>query len=485
MLALFDLIHTLTKEEKRLYHLHGKGGRLVAIYDAYQKAGVYTKQIDQTVYKDSFADVTRAFYSMQKRALLDDILFVLLEYSNNAHPSYQFLRSFTKGMILLQRQLGNEALDQLREASEVAHLHNYKHRERVALWFQTEALMLSEKPTFASYAAVNQQLDEVSEELHHRMQARRILQALQLLYDNHDDQALADRRRQAQQYRTTLDSFDITQMGPEHHTTIIKVLKSRLLLAEICGTMAEHHKELLGYWEKYASKLDNSILLRWQVLNLMLKSALKSGDFLNLSGAIYKTNRLLSDLSREVKEVFLPDYLETSSLYNFYEKDLTLALEQTKQLIGQKEISNELLERAVFYRLAMLIAAHLPQQAKEELESYQKRLPGLANDPKLWVIRTILALESHAEGGEILLMVERIKIQLRKLKNIRQYQDNLYLIEALIERKKVRLTEVMLFPPQWEQILRIDLLLLAKKQNNFYYNLLCSNWEKRKQVFAT
>jgi hypothetical protein len=47
------------------------------------------------------------------------------------------------------------------------------------------------------------------------------------------------------------------------------------------------------------------------------------------------------------------------------------------------------------------------------------------------------------------------------------------------------MADVFLFPPQWEQILRVDLLLLAKKQSNFYYNLLCAHWDKRKQVFGS
>lgn len=485
MLALFDLIHTLTKEEKRLYHLHGKGGRLVAIYDAYQKASVYGKHIDQNVYKDHFSDVTRAFYSMQKRALLDDLLFVLLAYSNSGHPAYQYLRSFAKGMILLQRQQGAEALEQLHESSHIARVHNLKHRERVSLWFETEALMLSDKPSFGTFAALNEQTDAVNAELAHSTVARRILQALQLLYDNHDDLSPAERKRLAQQYKSALDAFDLSHTEPQQHTTIIKVLRSRLLYADIMGTVAENHKALLAYWEQVASKLGTAVLLRWQVLNLMLRSALKCGDFLNLSGAIYKVNRQLNDLPKDIQAAFLPEYLETSSLYHFYEKDLTLALSQLQQLIALREVPNNLLERAIFYRLAMLVAAHLPQQAKDELDAYIKRLPALANDPKLWIIRIILALESHAEGGEILLMIERVKIQLRKLKNIRQYQDNLYPIEALIERKKIRMADVFLFPPQWEQILRVDLLLLAKKQSNFYYNLLCAHWDKRKQVFGS
>lgn len=483
MQVLFDLIHSLTKEEKRLYHLHGKGGRLSHIYDAYHRAGTYGKQIDQVVYKEHFQDVTRAFYSMQKRALLDDLLFVLLQFSNSGHPAYQFLRAFSRGMILLQRQMGEGAFEQLEEAAIIADQAGFRPQQRTTLVFQAEALVMCEKPSFETFNRISGQLDLIKAEMEHRNNARKVMNALTLLYHNYDEQDLITRIEQARGYMDQVADFDLADVQPSHLRTIVKILRSRLMYAEITGTIEDNHKHLLEYYQKYAVNYQEVPLFRYEVLGLLLRSALRAGDFLNLQGMLYKVNKEIEKLPADISAAFLPGYLEVAALYHFYEKDLTTALQLMQQLLAIKDLDHELLNRCIYYRLAMLVAASLPRQAISEVEQYQKRMPGILHNPILWVLKVVLALEDHAEGGEILLMIERIKIQLRKMKDIRKYQDNLYLIEALIERKKARLKDSHLFPPQWEPILRIDLLLLAKKQNNFYYNLLTQAWESRKKVY--
>ncbi|MFO0398836.1 MAG: hypothetical protein ACK50T_04350, partial [Sphingobacteriia bacterium] len=423
------------------------------------------------------------FYSMQKRALLDDILFVLLQFSNSGHPAYQYLRAYSRGMILLQRQLGEGAREQLEEATGIAAEGGYRHRQRTALVFQGEALMICEKPSFDQFRRIHEELDKIQGELRARNRARSAMQAMQLLYHNHDALPQDQRVQQAAHYLDQVAEYDLTDLKPENLRAIVKILRTRLMYAEMTGTQEENHRFLSAYYQQHAADYSEDRYFKYEVLNLLLSSALKAGDFLSLQGAIYKVTRLLETMDSEVKSRFLPGYLETAGLFYFYEKDLITAQEYFQRLLAIKDLDYEVLNRCIYYRLAILIAANLPRQAKQEAEQYKRRLPALANNPILWVLQVVIALEDHAESGEILLMIERIKIQLRKMKDIRKYQDNLYLIEGLLERKKVKMRASYLFPPHWEQILRIDLLLLAKKQSNFYYNLLTQDWEQRKRVF--
>ena len=116
MQALFDLVHSLAKEEKRLYNLHGRNSRYTQIYKGYLASNEYSKNLDRQLYSKHFSSFSKAFYSMQKNALMDDILAVLLEYSNSSKEDFLVNRLKAKYEVLNYKGFHEQAQNYIRAA---------------------------------------------------------------------------------------------------------------------------------------------------------------------------------------------------------------------------------------------------------------------------------------------------------------------------------------------------------------------------------
>lgn len=481
MQILFDLVQSLSREEKRLYQLHKREGRIQHIYEAYLKALRFTKALDQDTYQEHFSDVSRAFYSMQKRALMDNILTVLLEYSNNQHPGYQFNRLYGRAKVLLERRMGEAAVQYGEEALERAHAASAAEAAMGAVRLQQQALVLSKNPSLKLYEQLTQLEAELAERSEKQKVLERCLNLLTLLRINTDGD---DAEQIAEKATAFIQPVHDMAMAEDQYELQMGRLACLELYHDLVGKAESYHRTLSAYVAKHVTPTSGlPRLQQYELINRHLKSGLAVGDFLMLTGAIYRLNKEAESLPESIQAAFLPDYLEVSALFYFYENDIPASLAQlakAQQLMG---VDHAQQLRVLFYRFAILLAANLPTQGLEEIENCLQRVPELADNGLLYVLEVLFHLDLDPTGTEATLLIERHRNTLRKRKSGRHLLEILATIEQFVEKRKYRPKPIQVFPSDWEDILRIDLWLQAKAQGSFYYNLLTQRWHARRKVF--
>ena len=483
MLILYELIHSLAKEEKRLYQLHKREGRVQRIYEGYQRALQYSKELDQQLYQDHFSDVSRAFYSMQKRTLMDDILVVLQAYSNSQHPGYQFIRLYGRAQVLLHRGMGEAAAAYSQEAYDTAQAAGNAEHAVLALRTQQDALLLSGEPSLRRYEELLNLEREHARQLGPREQLLKLRHSLRLLKLNVDRLEEPALLQAAQGYYDQLRALPGLDQA-EDLPLQLERLACEDLYFQIIGQPEVFHRELTAYYKRFApAQAAADPLSYYRLVNHVLRSGLRSGDFLLLTGLTYKLGKELGNLRPDVARDFLPAYLETSALFSFYETDLPQALKLIDQVIRIDELDRDQLVRCVFYRMAMLVAAHLPAQAREEIGLYSTTLPELADEPLLWLLEVLIAIEAKESADDTLFRIERHRNALKRRKDNRQMLDALGQLANFIEKKRGREKALRVMPPDWENLLRVDLYIRAKQESSFYYNLLLDEWKRRRKVF--
>lgn len=484
MQTLFDLVQSLSREEKRLYQLHKREGRTQHIYEAYNKATDFEKGLDQAVYAEHFADVSRAFYSMQKRALMDDILTVLLEYSNNADPRYQYARLYGRARVLLERRIGEAAVQYSEEARERAQQAATPEAAIGAVRIQQAALVLSKQPSLKAYEELTQLEARMAEQgrLHQLLDhAQNRLTLLRLNVDGEDETAI---RTKAAQFMTDVQSVSLDGVDP---ITAAELEMGRLACAEIyhelLGTPEDYHRKLTAFVKTHVGEASPLPLHdQYKLLNRHLKSGLAVGDFLMLTGAVYRLNKEALTLPQDVQKDFLPTYFETSALFYFYENDIPAALAQLDAALSLDHLLPSQHTRITLYRLAILLAAHLPEKGLEYLKQASK---GATNGTLslMGLLEVLFLLDLDKSGEEASFAAERHRNLLRKRGSEKHLLDVLNTVLQFIDRGKLRAKPLSVFPSDWEDILRVDLWLKAKANGSFYYNLLTERWQARRQVF--
>ncbi len=487
MLILYELIHSLAKEEKRLYQLHKRDTRFQRIYEGYQRALQFSKELDQQLYADHFADVSRAFYSMQKRALMDDILAVLREYSNTQQPGYQFIRLYGRAQVLLERGMGEAAAAYGREAYDAAQGADDAERQALALQLQQAALLQSAEPSLAQYDQLLRLEQALAQQLGARDQLLKLRHSLRLLKLNVDALEPKALLVAAQGYYDQLRALPGLDYSGDPGADLdlqLDRLQGEDLYYQIIGQPEVFHRELTAFYKRLPPALaQQQPLTYYRLVNHVLESGLRSGDFLLLTGMTYKLGKEVASLRPEIARDFLPAYLENSALFSFYETDLPQALKLIDQAIRLDELGRDRLVRCIFYRLAMLVAAHLPAQAREEIALYSTTVPELADEPLLWVLEVLISIEAKESADDTLFLIERHRNALKRRKDGRTMLEALAQLSAFLERKKGRDKALRVMPADWENLLRVDLYIRAKQDSSFYYNLLLDEWKRRRKVF--
>lgn len=482
MRVLFDLIHSLSKDEKRLYNLHKRKGRFQKIYDAYVAAGKFDKAIDRRVYQKEFSDVSKPFYSMQKRSLFDDIVTVLLSYSNLQDPVFKLSRSLAKSQILLSRQNIEAAKYYLKEAMELATSGEDPVLQLLVVRLQLIVEESEKEGTFAAYEQLMNRQKALIEEISQDKSLKTIKQALYLLKENRDKLSPEERKQKAQHYMSAAQQIEADLKPADINFERLEV---DALYAEITSNLVGHHKELVALYKQVEKEeLEDKTARYFHLLNLVLRSALRVGDFLMLSGLIYKTNKLLEYTPEDIRVDFLPDYLETCALYHYYENELQTAIEEIERVLELPNADEAQIRRCTMYHIAFLIAANLQEKAGEELNKQEQKHKFLQGDYNSIVFRVLIAVDLHQDADEISLNIDRYKNELRKQEDTKAYIDCLQMIQNFLEKKTVRLKEVKFLDQDWENVMRVDLWLSAKMDNKFYYNLMTDAWQQRKQVFT-
>jgi hypothetical protein len=240
------------------------------------------------------------------------------------------------------------------------------------------------------------------------------------------------------------------------------------------------HAQLLQQYNVQQRQVEG-ISYHW--LNLMLRSALRNGDFLSLTSWLYKTDKLIESQPDSFPTAFLLNYYEVSAVYHFYDNELHRAIREIEFVVLNGQISAETFERCYFYYLAILIAAYLPLKADRVLGDHHARIPHFQNGYLAAAFRCMVALDNHKDQE----IVEELLADWQSYPHPNTIslaaQRSQAMIEAYLNRQTFQPTSVRLFPDNWEQILRIDLWLQAKLENKFYYNLIMEDWQSRKKVF--
>ncbi len=482
MQILYDLIQSLAKEEKRLYNLNKRSGRFLRIYEGYLKAPTFSKALDQQIYNEHFSDVSRAFYSMQKRTLMDDVLVVLLEYSNGQNPNYEFTRLYSRANVLLQRKMGEAARAYGEEALAVAQKLSRPAEAELAVRLQRKAIVLSKNNSLQAYEKLAQLELDFHDQQKPELLVESVLHSLSLLQGN-EDQASADvvRAKAEQQYQR----LQAVKLGGPLTPLVLEKLRCEQAYYSLIDNYEQYHRMLIQVYKAAAKEESSQGVYYYQLTNMVLRSCLQCGDFLQLTGLIYKLSKDVNGLTDEVKEVFMLDYYELSALHYFYENDLPTALRQMLSAINSETASRQQIIRCIVYRQSMLLAAHLPRQALEELKHYRGQYPELQEHPLIWLMEVMMYMDMNADMGETQLLIERHKLNLKRLKDNegRPVMDCLNQLGIYLEKKKVKERSLQVFPRAWEPIMRADLWLKAKQNNRFYYNLMLDDWQGRRRVY--
>jgi hypothetical protein len=482
MQALFELIHAMAKEEKRLYNLHGRNSRFTQIYKGYLTVTEYNKNLDRDIYQKHFASFSKAFYSMQKNALLDDILAVLLEYSNSSHEDFNIHRYRAKYEVLNYKGFHDQALNYIRSAIESAEKLG-KPRETLRLLEDyRDTLAKSPNADWEAYATAMQRIDALQAEVQSTLVINTLRQKLDVLIASHHNGSASDTdlKQLAQDVKSEIRQIAETQPSHENNAA---AFWAEYRFSQAFEDKYALHKRLVNL-EKQAVKENYPRDVRLQAVNLLMESALECGDFLLINGLIYKTQKELDHLTPLQRRNFLPKFLELSSIYHFYENDLPLAQKEISDLIKLEDTAPEDLTRYYFHKINILIAATLPRNAAETVAEMLERIPKLELDPNTKLVELIIAVGLN-NREEALVRLQKLRSLLRKSsdgKKLGHYRLFLDMLQKFLAKKSFPFQEIHALETEWRDLLKLNLWLKSKVEGSFYYNSILSYWQGRKKI---
>jgi hypothetical protein len=464
MLALFNLIKSLSKEEKRLYNIYGNPARYQNIYQAYQKALEFHKSLDTEIFQNYYSENSKAYYSMQKRELYEDILSVLLTRSNSQNPVYQFYNMISSMGILIERKLYQEA----KECSKYFKLDFQLFPNSYKNLFNELIFTAFESMNTASYSEFVNFLKQSNQEWDFE---RVVLLKIKLLNLNLDGLDIEKIQTFADEIYQELKSKSVTQYPLKMASIHALKLKKDYLNA---------HKELIYVYEsQFKDSLDKKQAL--DCLIELMSSCLKNGDFLNMNSILYKTRSKIHLIPEEYKSEFLLSYNEYSSLFHFYENDLPSALKEIQYVIEHSKDPIHI-EKCICYKMAMLVAGDLQYQLTNELAEYSAKYPDILNNPYIIICDILASINNLVPKTELNEKIEKLE-SIGKKSNQKNIITVSKLLYNFIFKKKGTEEEVQIYPNDWEPILLVHLWIKAKIERVFYYNLVIDEWLKRRKVF--
>lgn len=482
MQALFDLVHSLAKEEKRLYNLHGRNSRYTQIYKGYLAASEYSKNLDRQLYAKHFSSFSKAFYSMQKNALLDDILAVLLEYSNSSREDFVVNRLKAKYEVLNYKGFYDQAQNYIRAALDACEKINSPRLSLRILEDYRDTLAKSKGTSWEEYAEILDRIDSTSTLVAKTAPFEENLKKFNVLVQDsqqHPD-LVEDHQEITEEILDKINGHAVESQDSESRQA---ALDSEYLYSKTFEDQFSLHRRLVQL-ERRSSKEGFPHDIRLQIVSLLMESAMECGDFLLINGMIYKTDKELGALSPRQRVQFLPKYLELSAIYYFYENDLPLAQRKLKELLEIEGLTDEQYIRFYYHKIGVLLAANLPRTAKEALEELLGRYGHLKQELSVKVIELIVSIEMN-QREDSLVLLQRIRSYIRKSKDARKlshFRQFLEMLQKFLSKKSVSFQPVSALETDWMDLIKLNLWLQAKIDNNFYYNGILSYWQERKTV---
>lgn len=482
MQALFNLVHSLAKEEKRLYNLHGRKSRFTQIYKGYLQANEYSKNLDRQLYSKHFSSFSKAFYSMQKNALLDDILAVLLEYSNSSKDDFIINRYKAKYEVLNYKGFHEQALNYIRAALDACEKIKSPHLRLRILEDYRDTLARSTSAGWEEYAEILARIEHTSTLVTENAPFEENRKKLNVLVNSTRSNP-AELGSYKEISADILESIHSIGQDKEEPDTQMAIFESEYLYSSTFEDKYELHRRLVRL-EKQSNKENYPRDIRLQIINLLMESSMECGDFLLINGLIYKTQKELVTLTPQQKADFLPKYLELCSIYHFYENDLPLAQRELNQLLELEGHTQENHIRYFFHKIGVLIAANLPKTALETLEEMLRHFSFLKSEISVKLIELIIFIEMNRRE-EAAVKMQRLKSHLRKSKDARKLSHIRHFLEQIqktLNNKNSNFSEIPALNTDWMDLLKLNLWLQAKSENNFYYNYILDYWQGRKQI---
>lgn len=485
MQSLYNLVHSLAKEEKRLYNLHGRKSRFTHIYKGYLATDEYNKLLDRQIYQKHFSSFSKAFYSMQKNALLDDILAVLLEYSNSSREDFIINRYKAKYEVLNYRGFHEQALAYIRAALDACvKVKSPALRLRILEDYR-DTLAKSDTATWEEYAEILSRIESTSNMVVENAPFEESRKKLKVLA-----QSSGMNPEETDEYESIsseiLQSIKALAESRSDPSLAGSVFESEVLYSKTFEDKYALHKRLI-ILEKQSSRDNFPVDIRLQIINLLLESSLECGDFLLINGLIYKTNKDIGQLSQDQRNTFLPKYLELCAVYHFYENDLTLSQQELRQLLDLPSLDNEQRTRFYFHLIGVLIAANLPRTASEELAKLLGENSSIRSEISVKLIELIIAIEMN-QREEAMVFLQKLRSHIRKSKDVRKLghiRQFLDMLQKLLARKQISYQEIAALNTDWMDTLKLNLWLRAKIENSFYYNFILQYWQSRKKILST
>lgn len=282
-----------------------------------------------------------------------------------------------------------------------------------------------------------------------------------------------------------MNLIQILNIDPRIVSSEIESLMGQFLLQELSKPtdLEAEHRELLHQYQTLLKAENGESDLHYDLLNIVLRSALRCGDFLNLSTFIYKTDKEIERIPERFSPTFLAAYHEVSGLYHFYDNDLKRAVSSLQYALESQAVNNQAMERLFYYYISSLIGAYLPLQADAVIQQYKSRHVVLTYNPLLWLVEAVVATENHRSRDEVMMLIGQMQQNEDLDEDFHRLLRATSQLMNYIERKEAPKSFIPLFPESWEQVLRLDFWIKAKLENKFYYNLITDAWQQRKKVF--
>ncbi|MCZ2356811.1 MAG: hypothetical protein LC115_09025 [Bacteroidia bacterium] len=482
MRALHQLVQSLSKEEKRLYTVHGRQSNIRKIYQNYLKMEEFSRTTDKQIYEEDFSNFSKAYYSLLKRDLLDDVLAVLLEYSNQDNPDYKFIRLYSKTRLLVLRGHGEAVEMYIEELTTLAEELNVPEFQLLIAHLQRELVLFNPKMTLERWEKIVTEEDKSKATLSQINPISRIEIAFKLLQNNPEGNEPEVIRSQAQSYHNQLKTIISQSKDSEQ---LFDCTELELLYLQITRQYEVLHQRALSLykeWEKHSL----SDIHRIRALSWLMQASLRVGDFLQLQGLIYKISRELSQLDAETLP-YLNEYREIAALYYFYENELTAATKELEAILSQPKLSSSSLQRILIYYAVVTLTASLPNLAEQAIQRFRQEFPETHLHWLLAIFEVLIKIDQNTSKEKITKMVDTIQVRLKQVdnqKNTRSYRASIKLIGLFLDKKNLPVTKpISVLPEDWEPIIRVDLWILAKKKNKFYHELISQTWQQRKKVY--
>ncbi len=482
MQSLFLLINSLAKEEKRLYSLHGRKNRFQHIYESYQQAPEYDKTIDRRIFDEHYSEFSKAFYSMQKNALLDDILAVLLEYSNSSSPDFIVSRMKAKYEVILHKGFYDLAVEFIKNAAEIAKKAGRLKDYLRILEDYVFALSESSKASWEDYEEIQGEILATRAELGQGSTIEIFLREMKILFtssrNNPDEilkykglaEGILEKMRDLAELKF---NPDVEEALFDSEVNFSRHFEDKFLL----------HKRLVPLEKKVnQDKYPGDFRLR--LLNTLIESSMDVGDFLLINGMIYKTERQFPGFRKTDLDKFMPRFRELSGIFYFYENDLPLSQQNFLRLLEVEGLDPVVRINAYYHLISVLIAANLSRTAREKLVEFGNEFPDEKQEMKFRMMELIVAIELN-EREDALSHVLRMRTYIRKSQNPRKYAHmRRYLdsVAKLAEKKDIIFEPIAALTTEWPDLLKLNLWLKAKISNSFYYNEILQYWQRHKKV---